>query len=45
MRPTFTYIMFRTNIINLSLYMEENTRLEGEKNGKYAEYTFKNGRP
>ena len=44
MKLTFTYIMFHTNIINLSLYMEENTRLEGEKNGKYAKHTFENGR-
>ena len=31
MRLTFTYIMFRTDITNLSLYMAENTKLEGEK--------------
>jgi len=30
MKLTFTYIMFHTDIINLSLYMEENTKLEGE---------------
>ena len=30
MRLTFTYIMFRTNITDLSLYMAENTKLEGE---------------
>ena len=45
MRLTFTYIIFRTNIINLSSYMAGNIRLEGEKNGKYAEHTFENGRP
>lgn len=45
MRLIFTYIIFRTGITNLSLYMEENTKLEGEKNGKYAEHTFENGRP
>ena len=44
MRLTSIYIMFRTGIINLSLYMAENTRLEGEKNGKYAKHTFENGR-
>ena len=45
MKLTFTYIMFRTGITNLLLYMAENIKLEGEKNGKYAEHTFENGRP
>ena len=45
MKLTFIYIIYRTSIINLLSYMEENTRLEGEKNGKYAKHTFENGRP
>ena len=45
MRLTFTYIMFRTGIINLLSYMDKNIKLEGERNGKYAKCTFKNGRP
>ena len=44
MKLTSIYIIFHTNIIDLSLYTAENTRLEGEKNGKYAKYTFENGR-
>ena len=45
MKLTFTYIIYRTNITNLSLYMEENIKLEGENNGKYAKHTFENGGP
>ena len=45
MRLTFTYIIFHTGITDLSLYTVENTRLEGEKNGKYAKHTLENGRP
>ena len=45
MRLTFTYIIFHTGIIDLSLYTAENIKFEGEKNGKYVEHTFENGRP
>ena len=45
MKLIFIYIIYRTSIISLLSYMDENIKLEGEKNGKYVEHTFENGRP
>ena len=45
MRLTFIYIIYRTSIISLLSFTDENIKLEGEKNGKYAKHTFKDGGP
>ena len=45
MRLIFISIIFRTGIISLLSFTDENIKLEGEKNGKYAKHTFENGRP